>query len=144
MDEIEGRLNGPLRYLALWYRAKFEALTTDWQSARQTYQEALQAAKEQHAEEDIPGILVDYGDVLREEDDYENAREVYFRAYEIDSSRHDVLFGKALIHCDARNSKRESVFGGGPRCRYNTQSQAPLWESDGWCLQHLGNCRRMR
>jgi len=140
MDEIEGRLNGPLRYLALWYRAKFESADNDWQSARQTYQEALQAAKEQHAEEDIPGILVDYGDVLREEDDYENAREVYFRAYEIDSSRHDVLFGKALYHCDVAEFEEgraclEVALDAGT----NTQSQAPLWDLMGWCLQHLGN-----
>jgi tetratricopeptide (TPR) repeat protein len=142
LDEIEGRVHGPLRYLALWYRAKFEVADENWKEACYTLREALNAAEERQAEEDLPGILVDYGDMLRKGGEYENAKAAYGRAYAIDSSRQDVLFGKALYHCevaefeDAETCVKRALGSGA-----DDASLAPLWGLHGWCLQHQGDIR---
>lgn len=142
LDEIEGRLSGPLRYLALWYKAKFEITDEDWEVALRSLREALQAAEERDAREDLPGILVDYGDALRRLGKYENAKAAYNRAYEMDSSRQDVLEGKARYHCDvAEFVDAEACVNRALSSRPEDATQAPLWGLQGWCLQHLGDPR---
>lgn len=141
-DEIEYRLSGPLRYLALWYRGKFEAVDERSKDAIQTLKEAAQAAEELPALETLPGILVDYGDVLRRRGEYENARAAYLRAYDLDASRQDVCFGKALYHCDvAEFAEARTCVESALKSPREDESQAHLWNLHGWCLQHLGSAR---
>jgi tetratricopeptide (TPR) repeat protein len=140
IDEVERRLSGPLRYLALWYRARFEIEGRDWAQARRTFDEAIHAAEGKDAWDYLPGILVDYGDALRQHDDYEVASEVYNRAYALAPSRQDVLFGKGLYHCDVAEFEQAYICLKGPLdLRVDDPSYASLWGLRGWSLQHLGD-----
>lgn len=139
LDEIETTLSGSLRYLALWYRAKFEIRDEKWETAQQTLREALKSAEERDARKDLPGILVDCGDALRHAGDYEGAKEMYIRAYDMDASRPDVRFGKAFYHCDVAEFEDaktcvEEALASSP----DPQWQPALWNLYGWSLHHLG------
>lgn len=140
LDEIQARLSGPLRYLALWYKGKLEIQEEEWQSALQSLRQAAEAAEERHAIADLPAILVDYGNTLRLQGKFESAGEAYKRAYEIDPARRDVLLGRAIWHCDvAEFAVAESCL----KQALDPASQDPLvadlWNLHGWCLQHLGD-----
>jgi tetratricopeptide (TPR) repeat protein len=141
LDEIEARLSGPLRYLALWYKGKLEILDEDWEGALQSLrQAAAAAAEERYAVADLPGILVDYGNTLRLRGQFEAAGSAYKRAYELDSSRRDVVLGKALWHCDvAEFAAAESCLKRGLDPASGNPLLADLWNLHGWCLQHLGD-----
>src|SRR5262249_54344906 len=113
-----------------------------WREARQTFEESIHAAEEHNAWDYLPGILVDYGDALRQHDEYEVGGEMYNRAYELAPSRQDVLFGKALYHCDvAEFEQAYACLEGALDFRVDDASQASLWGLQGWALQHLGRSR---
>ena len=140
MDEIEGRLSGPLAYLALWYRARFEIKDKNWKSAPQTLSDAFKAAQEQNAYQDLPGIQVDHGDVLRQIGDYESAKTAYARAYEIDPLRQDVVVGKALCHCEVAEFEEDRIcLEKALESATGDPAHADLWNLHGWSLQHLGD-----
>jgi tetratricopeptide (TPR) repeat protein len=139
MDEIDSRLSGPLAYLALWYRAKFEIYDALWSRALATLRRAFHAAKQAQVDQQLPGILVDCGDVLRQRGDYQLAKVAYGYAYKLEPLRRDVVFGKALCDCevaefeDARICLEKAL-----KSSEDNASQSDLWNLHGWAMQHLG------
>jgi tetratricopeptide (TPR) repeat protein len=142
MDEIESRLSGPLRYMALWYKGRLEIRDGDWRSALETLPEAERVATEVQAVEALPAIFMDYGDALRQAGKYENAKAAYARARVEAPSWDDVLFRNAICHCEiAEFEEARTCLEKAFDADRQTLPKASLWYLQGWCLQHLGDFR---
>ena len=140
LDEIEDRLDGPLGHLALWYKGRFEIADEQWEAALKTLTAAGDAATAIQADNDLVGILVDCGDVLREMGRYEDARQSYERALALSPGRPDVLFGLALWRCDlAAYDQALELLGQALSSEpIEDDTAASCWDLRGWCLQHQG------
>jgi tetratricopeptide (TPR) repeat protein len=142
MDEIESRLSGPLRHMALWCRGRLEMADGEWKSALASLSEADKVAGEVQANDALPGILVNYGEVLRQVGEYNNAEAVYDRAIALSPSRDDVLFGQAMYHCEvAEFEDAEACVAKVFHIGWQFVPEMGLRYLHGWCKQHLGDFR---
>jgi tetratricopeptide (TPR) repeat protein len=140
LEEIETRLSGPLANLALWYKAKFQIQDEDWTNSLANLRRVFAMAKEGNDRQNLPGILIDCGDVLRRIGDYKIAKLSYDCAYKMEPMRQDVVLGKAICDCeiadfDGARASLEKVLD--PTS--DDASFAYPWNLHGWSLQHLGD-----
>ena len=82
-DEIEHHLDGPLRPLALRWKAQFYVDEHQRTRAIECLEAAVQV-RTMDAELDRAGILIELGDLRRQEGQYERAGEAYRQAFQLD------------------------------------------------------------
>jgi tetratricopeptide (TPR) repeat protein len=134
-EEIDERISGPLRPLALEWKARFSAADNP-AAAIQALEQASTIEPTDAAVDRVP-ILIQLGNLRREIGRYSDAGHAYRDAVALDDTNLDAWWAFASYQCDIA---RFDVALEAMNTALKMKPRSPnTWGVIAWCHQHLGN-----